>query len=493
MEEAKGPLREGGNEDEFPVGMRVLAVDDDSACLKVLETMLRKCRYKVIVASQAETALKLLRERRGEFDIVITDVHMPDMDGFKLLEIIGLEMDLPVIMMSANSDVNSVMMGIKHGARDYLVKPFRMQELQNIWQHVIRKKLSDSKEPNDSGNKLQSTTSKLTRRNRDQCKENEEDTYSYSDEDCSAHKKQRVSWKSELHAKFCDAIELLGGVDKAVPKKILDVMGVPDLTRENIASHLQKYRTALKKKTCTSTSSLAGNSNNTLRSYEDERLDVANSSDVFRLVGCNNTHPRAFQSGCTPNARNFDVSHLNAPSLVLPQNSQNLLLQQYPDASQLFPTNLPLMEQVHQHPGQNGPSYQTILPRANHFLPFNRSTSEVPNYIAGCAFGPGNVGTSSTPNDLVQHDLQSGAVSNMLSGHHRSGHLLVSSEIVNMVPGGQVKGIPFDEHGIRFPGTGGMKMLEGPPEFFDTETVLHPSRSSSTDDLNAALKQFQPQ
>lgn len=51
----------------------------------------------VTACSQATVALNLLRERKGCFDVVLSDVHMPDMDGFKLLEHVGLEMDLPVI------------------------------------------------------------------------------------------------------------------------------------------------------------------------------------------------------------------------------------------------------------------------------------------------------------------------------------------------------------------------------------------------------------
>ena len=53
--------------------------------------------FAVTTCSQAKVALNLLRERKGCFDVVLSDVYMPDMDGYKLLEHVGLEMDLPVI------------------------------------------------------------------------------------------------------------------------------------------------------------------------------------------------------------------------------------------------------------------------------------------------------------------------------------------------------------------------------------------------------------
>lgn len=54
-------------------------------------------KYAVTKCNRAEVALSHLRENKNGFDVVISDVHMPDMDGFKLLEHVGLEMDLPVI------------------------------------------------------------------------------------------------------------------------------------------------------------------------------------------------------------------------------------------------------------------------------------------------------------------------------------------------------------------------------------------------------------
>ncbi|XP_044444857.1 two-component response regulator ORR24-like [Triticum aestivum] len=90
-------MMEGAAEDKIPEGLRVLAVDDDCVCLKVLENLLRGCRYHPTTVTDAKAALKILRAGKEKFDLVITDVRMQDMDGFKLLERIRLEMDLPVI------------------------------------------------------------------------------------------------------------------------------------------------------------------------------------------------------------------------------------------------------------------------------------------------------------------------------------------------------------------------------------------------------------
>ncbi|KAK1293788.1 Two-component response regulator ARR11 [Acorus calamus] len=62
-------------ENAFPAGLRVLVVDDDPTWLKILEKMLRKCSYEV--------ALGLLREQKDRFDIVISDVNMPDMSDLR--------------------------------------------------------------------------------------------------------------------------------------------------------------------------------------------------------------------------------------------------------------------------------------------------------------------------------------------------------------------------------------------------------------------------
>ncbi|KAM0013420.1 putative response regulator and transcription factor RR-A-type family [Helianthus debilis subsp. tardiflorus] len=186
--------------------MRVLAVDDNPTCLKILESLLRKCQYQGYYNNnQAIIALNMLKENRNRFDLIISDVYMQDMDSLKLLELVGLEMGLPVIMLPGNGDRNLVMKGITHGACDYLVKPVRLEELRSIWQHVIRRKV-------DSKSQLKS-------------KHNHEK---------SNQGNEGGDQNEKLNRKRNDDEE-----NEAVPKRILDLMNVDGLTRESVASHLQ--------------------------------------------------------------------------------------------------------------------------------------------------------------------------------------------------------------------------------------------------------------
>ncbi|KAK7283117.1 hypothetical protein RIF29_12414 [Crotalaria pallida] len=312
--------------DQFPIGMRVLAVDDDPTCLFVLETLLRRCQYHVTTTNQAITALTLLRENKDKFDLVISDVHMPDMDGFKLLELVGLEMDLPVIMLSTNGDKKMVMKGISHGACDYLLKPVRIEELKNIWQHVIRRKKFDPKEKNKTNNQDKPTSDsgngpgsagngnsdqngKQTKKRKDQDEEEDEEQEN-DNEDPSTQKKPRVVWSVELHRKFVAAVNQLG-IEKAVPKKILDMMNVEKLTRENVASHLQKYRLYLKRISCVANQQ--ANMVAALGSTDPSYLRMGSVSGVGHLQtlsGSGQFHNSAFGS-FPPSGM---ISRLNTPS-----------------------------------------------------------------------------------------------------------------------------------------------------------------------------------
>ncbi|KAL2322116.1 hypothetical protein Fmac_026495 [Flemingia macrophylla] len=377
VDNQRGNLRnEDGGNDPFPLGMRILAVDDDPICLKVLDNLLRKCQYHVTTTNQAAEALKMLRENRNKFDLVISDVNMPDMDGFKLLELVGLEMDLPVIMLSAHSDTKLVMKGVTHGACDYLLKPVRIEELKNIWQHVIRRKNFDGKDQNKTSNEekapnlaregsqgLRSENADqnkmLGKKRKEQSEDEEEDGEGNGDEDDpSAQKKPRVVWSVELHRKFVTAVNQLG-LDKAVPKKILDLMNVEGLTRENVASHLQKYRLYLKKaaQQANMVAALGGSDSYLRMGSIDGFGEFCASSGSGRIS--NSTLPSYASSGIfsrlnSPaglNMRGISPSTLirpvqsqnintlgNIPQSMFPANQSSSLLQGIPTSIELSPS-----------------------------------------------------------------------------------------------------------------------------------------------------------
>jgi two-component system sensor histidine kinase/response regulator len=129
---AAEPLSEVPAPDETPVrpGLAVspgllLVVDDDASNRDVLSRRLERQGHRVRTAASGRSALQLMRE--SEFDLVLLDILMPDMDGYEVLgQIKGDEAlrHVPVIMISAIDEVRSVVRCIDAGADDYLAKPF---------------------------------------------------------------------------------------------------------------------------------------------------------------------------------------------------------------------------------------------------------------------------------------------------------------------------------------------------------------------------------
>jgi two-component system response regulator AtoC len=116
---------------------RVLLVDDDPAIGTVLTALLKQGGLGAMWADSAETALGLLA--RHDFDVVLSDVKMPGLDGLGLLDRLAQERpDVPVVLLTAHGTVPMAVDAMKRGAADFLLKPFDSDEVL----FVLRKALA---------------------------------------------------------------------------------------------------------------------------------------------------------------------------------------------------------------------------------------------------------------------------------------------------------------------------------------------------------------
>ena len=106
----------------------ILIVDDEKNYLLVLEALLRDAGYEVITCDNASEALEITTSH--DLDLVITDMRMPGVDGMEfLVQLRGLQPEIPVIMMTAYATVEKAVEAMKRGAFDYVTKPFKNEEL----------------------------------------------------------------------------------------------------------------------------------------------------------------------------------------------------------------------------------------------------------------------------------------------------------------------------------------------------------------------------
>jgi DNA-binding response OmpR family regulator len=118
-------------------GNTILVIDDDRNILEIVKLYLNKEGFSVQVGERGDTALALFRETKPS--LVVLDVMLPGMDGWKVLHQLRQESDVPVIMLTAKGDTLDRVQGLDLGADDYMVKPFDAKELLARVKAVLRR------------------------------------------------------------------------------------------------------------------------------------------------------------------------------------------------------------------------------------------------------------------------------------------------------------------------------------------------------------------
>ena len=118
---------------------KVLIIDDD----KELCTLMKKCveqeNLTAVVAGGGIEGLHILEESKNACSLIILDIMMPDLDGFQVLQQIRQTSNVPVLMLTAKSDEEDKVSGLRMGADDYLTKPFSINELMARVNSLIRR------------------------------------------------------------------------------------------------------------------------------------------------------------------------------------------------------------------------------------------------------------------------------------------------------------------------------------------------------------------
>jgi two-component system, OmpR family, response regulator MprA len=117
---------------------RVLVVEDDADIADVLRRTLRQEGHEVRTAGDGEEALASAAEFMP--DVVILDLGLPKLDGVEVLRRLRSNDDVPVLILTARSDLDDRVEGLDTGADDYLVKPFERQELLARMRALMRRR-----------------------------------------------------------------------------------------------------------------------------------------------------------------------------------------------------------------------------------------------------------------------------------------------------------------------------------------------------------------
>jgi len=124
-----------------PSDIKILVVDDMAAMRKILKTLLAQLGYKnVDEAEDGKQALEILKQSPNKYGLVITDWNMPNMTGIELVQAIRSDeklKHLPILMVTAEAKKENVLMAIKAGVNNYIVKPFTAETLKEKMEKIF--------------------------------------------------------------------------------------------------------------------------------------------------------------------------------------------------------------------------------------------------------------------------------------------------------------------------------------------------------------------
>ena len=106
----------------------ILVCEDDFAIKTMISTKLKQENYSVYTVQNGREALKLMEKQ--QIDLVVSDIMMPEMDGYEFVQTLReTKHTLPILMITAKSQLESLEAAFKLGVDDYMVKPLRLEEL----------------------------------------------------------------------------------------------------------------------------------------------------------------------------------------------------------------------------------------------------------------------------------------------------------------------------------------------------------------------------
>ena len=128
---------------------KILIVDDETAVVDLVAYNLRKAHYEVLIATDGPGALQ--QALAGQPDLIVLDLMLPGIDGFEVCRELRKTSNVPIIMLTAQSEEVDRVVGLELGADDYVVKPFSVRELLARIKAVLRR--------NETSNVLRQTSS----------------------------------------------------------------------------------------------------------------------------------------------------------------------------------------------------------------------------------------------------------------------------------------------------------------------------------------------